>query len=51
MLKKHMLHAQKGSHGDIENVFLHVDKESYYVNFLESVVWLDELCRFLDLGA
>jgi len=36
VLEKHMLHiVQKGSHCDIGNMFLPVDRESYYVNFLE----------------
>lgn len=33
--KKHMLHVQKSSHCDIENIFLDVDREIYYVNILE----------------
>jgi len=34
--KKHMLHVQNGSHWDIEKLFLHVDREIYYVNILRN---------------
>ena len=38
-----MFCVQKGIRCDIENMFLHVDRESYYVNILENNNILERL--------